>query len=64
MQHYEEGAMALRIPLPGGTLKMKVRRELRSRERERQVPVLKLGSLYFTWWQNKRRSRKTAPSPR
>lgn len=42
-------AMALRIRLPGGTLKVKVYRELRDRERDRRVPVLKLGSLYFVW---------------
>jgi hypothetical protein len=42
--------MALRIRLPGGTLKIKTYRELRVRERERRVPVRKLGSLYFIWW--------------
>jgi hypothetical protein len=44
--------MALRIKLPGGTLKMKVYRELRVRERERRVPVMKMGALYFVWWSN------------
>ncbi|MET3577673.1 hypothetical protein ABID19_000688 [Mesorhizobium robiniae] len=44
--------MAVRIKLPGGTLKMKVYRELRARERERRVPVMKMGSLYFVWWSN------------
>lgn len=38
----------MRIRLPGGTLKMKVYRELRERERARRIPVLKLGSLYFS----------------
>jgi hypothetical protein len=42
--------MALRIRLPGGTLKLKSYRELRSRERDRLVPVLRLGSLYVIWW--------------
>ncbi|TIL58829.1 MAG: hypothetical protein E5Y79_17860 [Mesorhizobium sp.] len=42
--------MAVRIRLPGGTLKMKVYRELRERERARRIPVLKLGSLYFSRW--------------
>ncbi|MCV3209235.1 hypothetical protein OHD62_23830 [Mesorhizobium sp. YC-39] len=50
--------MAVRIKLPGGTLKMKVYRELRDRERERRVPVLKLGSLYFIWWSNRQRPSK------
>ncbi|WP_287364005.1 hypothetical protein [Mesorhizobium sp.] len=44
--------MAVRIKLPGGTLKVKVYRELRGRERERRVPVMKVGSLYFVWWSN------------
>ncbi|MER8387325.1 hypothetical protein [Mesorhizobium sp. M0968] len=45
--------MAFRIKLPGGTLKVKTYRELRSRERDRRVPVLKLGSIYLIWWSNK-----------
>ncbi len=44
--------MALRIRLPGGTLKMKLYRELRDRERDRRVPVMKMGSVYFIWWSN------------
>ena len=44
--------MALRIRLPGGTLKFKSFRELRSRERDRVVPVFRLGSLYIIWWPN------------
>jgi hypothetical protein len=44
--------MALRIRLLGGTLKVKSYRELRARERERRVPVMKLGSTYFVWWSN------------
>ncbi|MER8370156.1 hypothetical protein [Mesorhizobium sp. M1378] len=42
--------MAVRIRLPGGTLKMKTYRELRARERDRRVPVIKMGSVYFVWW--------------
>ncbi|WP_287360197.1 hypothetical protein [Mesorhizobium sp.] len=42
--------MAVRIRMPRGTLKMKVYRDLRERERARRIPVLKLGSLYFSWW--------------
>lgn len=41
--------MALRIRLPGGTLKVKTYRELRDRERDRRVPVWKLGSIYVIW---------------
>lgn len=53
--------MAVRIRLPGGTLKMKVYRELRERERERRVPVLKLGSLYLIWSSNRRRPTNDQP---
>lgn len=56
--HNGVGPMAVRIKLPGGTLKMKVYRELRDRERERRVPVLKMGSLYFVWWSNRQRPSK------
>ncbi|MER8602805.1 hypothetical protein NKH48_03285 [Mesorhizobium sp. M1233] len=42
--------MALRFRLPGGTLKIKTYRELRVRERERRVPVWKIGALYVIWW--------------
>lgn len=37
--------VAVRIKLPGGTLKIKTYRELRSRERDRRVPVVKIGAL-------------------
>jgi len=50
--HNRVEAMALRIRLPGGTLKMKLYRELRDRERDRRVPVMKMGSVYFIWWSN------------
>jgi hypothetical protein len=42
--------MAARINLPGGMLKIKRYIELRSVERARQVPVLKIGAWYFIWW--------------
>lgn len=45
--------MAIRIKLPGGTLKLKTYRELRTRERERRVPVWKVGSVFVIWWSNK-----------
>jgi hypothetical protein len=47
--------MTLRIKLPGGTLKVKTYRELRARERDRRVPVIKMGSMYFIWWSNRQR---------
>lgn len=47
--------MALRIKLPGGTLKVKTYRELRTRERDRRVPVFKMGSIFFIWWANKQK---------
>ncbi|TIN23690.1 MAG: hypothetical protein E5Y19_26125 [Mesorhizobium sp.] len=54
--------MAVRIRLPGGTLKMKVYRKLRERERARRIPVLKLGSLYFSWWSNRPRPLNDSPT--
>lgn len=45
--------MALRIKLPGGTLKVKTYRELRDRERDRRVPVWKMRAIYLIWWSNK-----------
>lgn len=48
--------MALRIKLPKGILKVKTYRELRTRERERRVPVVKIGSMYVIWWSNKQMS--------
>lgn len=42
--------MTVRVKLPGGTLKIKRYQELRRYERERKVPVWRLGSTYFTWW--------------
>jgi hypothetical protein len=34
---------------------MKIYRELRARERERRIPVVKIGSVYLTWWSNSQR---------
>ncbi|TIW49770.1 MAG: hypothetical protein E5V72_05850 [Mesorhizobium sp.] len=53
--------MAVRIKLLGGTLKMKVYRELRERERTRRIPVLKVGSVYFSWWSNRQRPLNDPP---
>jgi hypothetical protein len=40
----------IRIPLPGGTLKIKQHDQLRKREQKRVVPVWKLGKFYVIWW--------------
>ncbi|MGX9177144.1 hypothetical protein [Mesorhizobium sp. BHbdii] len=53
--------MAVRIKLPGSTLKMKVYRELRERERTRRIPVVKVGSIYLTWWSNRQRPLDNPP---
>lgn len=42
--------MAIRLRLPGGTLKLKRSVELRSAERRRDVPVLRIGPLFLVWW--------------
>jgi hypothetical protein len=42
--------MRLSLKLPGGTLKLKTADQLRRREQHRQVPVLKIGSLFIIWW--------------
>ena len=39
--------MTLRMRLPGGTLKFKSYRDLRTSERENAVPVWKIGSLHL-----------------
>jgi hypothetical protein len=53
--------MAMRLKLPGGTLKVKTYRELRQRERDRRVPVMKIASLYFIWWSDKQKQRDRHP---
>jgi hypothetical protein len=42
--------MTVRIRLPGGTLKIKKKDELRRREQKREVPVWRIGSRYIIWW--------------
>lgn len=42
--------MTIRIRLPGGTLKIKKKDELRRREQKRQVPVWQVGSYFIVWW--------------
>lgn len=58
--------MAFRIKLPGGMLKVKTYRELRATERDRRVPVRKLGRFYFIWWADQQKSSQSStggPSP-
>lgn len=38
------------IPLGSGRLKLKMVRDMRRPEREREVWVMKLGFLMITWW--------------
>lgn len=59
--NWRMGKMTLRINLPGGTLKVKTYRELRDRERDRRVPVVKVGSIYFIWWSNRKPIKKSPP---
>lgn len=44
--------MTFRLKLPGGTLKVKKRGELRRREQKREVPVWQVGNYYIVWWPN------------
>jgi hypothetical protein len=44
--------MTIRLRLPGGTLKIKRRDELRRREQKRLVPVWQIGSHFLVWWPN------------
>jgi hypothetical protein len=46
--------MTVRVRLIGGTLKLKSFRDLRSVERDRKVPVWRLGNTYIVWWSNRR----------
>ncbi len=42
--------MTFRLKLPGGTLKLKRKDELRKREQQRLVPVWKVGGYFIVWW--------------
>ncbi|MBZ9674132.1 hypothetical protein [Mesorhizobium sp. ES1-1] len=42
--------MTIRIRLPGGTLKIKKRDELRLREQKGVVPVWQVGGYFIVWW--------------
>jgi hypothetical protein len=45
--------MTIKIRLPGGTLKIKKRHELRRREQKRDVPVWQVGDYFIVWWPSK-----------
>ena len=47
----------LKLKLPGGKLKLKSYTLLRTAERTRKVPLLRLGRIYFTWWSHKNEAR-------
>lgn len=40
---------SLRVPLPGGLLKIKSESRLRTRERDREVPVFDFLGVFFIW---------------
>lgn len=42
-------SFSYRVHFPRGTLKIKSESRLRTRERFRNVPVLKVGFAYFVW---------------
>ena len=44
--------MRISIKLPGGTLKLKSYRMLRSRERDGYIPKMSVGALHLIWWSN------------
>lgn len=44
--------MRISIRLPGGVLKLKSYRMLRSRERDGYIPKMTIGSLHLIWWSN------------
>ncbi|MER8962528.1 MULTISPECIES: hypothetical protein [unclassified Mesorhizobium] len=59
--------MTIRIRLPGGTLKIKKRNELRRREQNREVPVWQVGNYFVIWWPSGVSDRPSSPrksSPR
>jgi hypothetical protein len=52
VRRLRRGVMTIKIRLPGGTLKIKKRAELRRREQKRDVPVWQIGSYFIVWWPN------------
>lgn len=44
--------MRFSFRLPGGTLKIKSYRMMRSVEREGRIPMLTIGSIRVIWWSN------------
>lgn len=43
----------MRLRMFGRTLKIRTGRSLRTPERERRIPVIKIGPLYFCWWRRR-----------
>ncbi|MER8524024.1 hypothetical protein NKI48_08945 [Mesorhizobium sp. M0644] len=54
--------MTIRIRLPGGTLKIKKRDELRRREQKREVPVWQFGNYFVIWWPSGMSGRPSSPN--
>lgn len=52
--------MRIRIPLIGGTLKVKDYRHLRQSERDGRVPVVRIGKIYFVWSRGKESEGRSA----
>lgn len=50
MQIAHRHTMTIKIRLPGGTLKIKKREDLRRREQKREVPVWQVGNYFVVWW--------------
>jgi hypothetical protein len=53
--------MTFRLKLPGGTLKIKRKEDLRRREQQRQVPVWNLGRYSIVWWPDSMPSGPSSP---
>ncbi|MDE2577403.1 MAG: hypothetical protein KGL46_01220 [Hyphomicrobiales bacterium] len=48
-------SFSFHIKLPGGVLKVKTWERLRSYERDGDVPVRQVGSVWFCWWSDARK---------
>ncbi|CCV14968.1 hypothetical protein MESS4_720082 [Mesorhizobium sp. STM 4661] len=55
--------MTIRIRLPGGTLKIKKKDELRRREQKREVPVWQIGDHFIIWWPSSMSDRPSKRPP-
>lgn len=52
---------SLRVPLPGGKLKIKSKSRLRPREAEGKVPMLRFLGLYVIWDSDEQHRRDRGP---